>query len=72
MAKATATTRGTVFEILPNNQARIELHGTEKTIIGFLSGKMKLHHIKLLVGDHVEVVLDPYGGKATNRITKRL
>jgi translation initiation factor IF-1 len=33
---------------------------------------MKLHKIKVLEGDKVEVILDKYGGKATNRITHRL
>ncbi|OGI60118.1 hypothetical protein A2814_00950 [Candidatus Nomurabacteria bacterium RIFCSPHIGHO2_01_FULL_38_19] len=39
-------------------------------ILAYLSGKMRIHRIKVLIGDSVEVVLDPYGGKG--RIIKRL
>lgn len=38
--------------------------------IGYLSGKMRLNRIRVLVGDSVEVLLDQYGGKP--RITRRL
>lgn len=43
-----------------------------KTIKGHLSGRMKKNKISLIVGDRVKVVLDPYGGNATNRVTYRL
>ena len=39
-------------------------------ILAYLSGKMRMHRIKVLIGDSVEIVLDPYGGKG--RIVKRL
>jgi len=35
-----------------------------------LAGRMRMHHIRILIGDKVELQLDPYGGRA--RITKRL
>ncbi|MEK7606039.1 MAG: translation initiation factor IF-1 [Patescibacteria group bacterium] len=38
--------------------------------IGYLSGKMRMNRIRVLVGDSVEVLLDEYGGKP--RITRRL
>jgi translation initiation factor IF-1 len=38
-------------------------------MVAYLSGKMKLHRIKVLVGDTVQVLLDPYGGKG--RVVKR-
>lgn len=60
---------GTVTEILPNAMFRIIVKDTEQKIIGFLSGKMRKFRIKVLVGDTVLMVLDPYGGKA--RITRR-
>jgi len=48
---------------------RVEFEdGTEQ--IAYLAGKMKLHRIRILVGDKVEVLLDPYGGKG--RLVKRL
>lgn len=61
--------RGTVYEALPNTLFRITLDSGEN-ILAYLAGKMRLHRIKVLVGDKVLVKLDPYGGKA--RITKRL
>jgi translation initiation factor IF-1 len=60
---------GTVGEALPNTLFRVTLEGGEE-IIAYLAGKMRLHRIKVLVGDKVLVRLDPYGGKG--RITRRL
>lgn len=59
---------GTVTEALPNTLFRVNI-GDDKIIIAYLSGKMRMHRIKVLVGDKVEVLLDPYGGKG--RIIKR-
>ena len=59
---------GTVTEALPNTLFRVNI-GEDKIIIAYLSGKMRMHRIKVLVGDRVEVLLDPYGGKG--RIIKR-
>lgn len=42
----------------------------EHVVLAYLAGKMRLHHIRVLVGDQVEMVLDPYGGRA--RIVRRL
>lgn len=39
-------------------------------VLAYLAGRMRLHRIRVLVGDRVEVLLDRYGGKG--RITKRL
>lgn len=61
---------GTVEEALPNALFRVILDGAEKPIIAYLAGKMRKFRIRVLVGDKVGMVLDPYGGKA--RITKRL
>jgi len=60
---------GLVVEALPSTHFRIEITGGE-VVLAYLGGKMKIHKIKVLLGDRVEVVLDPYGGKA--RIVKRL
>jgi translation initiation factor IF-1 len=59
---------GTVTEALPNTLFRVDI-GEEKEILAYLSGKMRMNRIKVLVGDKVEVLLDPYGGKG--RITRR-
>jgi translation initiation factor IF-1 len=60
---------GTIVEALPNTMFKIELSdGSEQ--LAYLSGKMRIHRIKVLVGDKVAVKLDPYGGKG--RVVKRL
>lgn len=63
------TTRGVVTESLPSTLFRVKIED-DKEILAYLSGKMRIHRIKVLIGDSVEVVLDPYGGKG--RIIKRL
>ena len=69
------TARGQITEALPSTLFRVNIESSEisrdgKEILAYLSGKMRMHRIKVLIGDHVEVVLDPYGGKG--RIVKRL
>lgn len=59
---------GMITEALPNAFFRVKLQ--EEEIIAYLSGKMRLNRIKVLIGDSVEVVIDPYGGKG--RIIRRL
>jgi translation initiation factor IF-1 len=61
--------RGVVSESLPSTLFRVKIED-EKEILAYLSGKMRMHRIKVLIGDSVEIVLDPYGGKG--RIIKRL
>lgn len=60
---------GLVTEALPSTLFRIRLDSGRATI-AYLSGKMRLHRIKILIGDKVLVRLDKYGGKG--RIVKRL
>lgn len=62
------TVEGIVEEALPNTMFRVVLPNGE-TILSYLAGKMRLHRIKVLVGDKVQLQLDPYGGKA--RIVRR-
>lgn len=62
------TVVGMVTEALPNTLFRVDI-GDGKIILSYLSGKMRMHRIKVLLGDRVEVLLDPYGGKG--RIIKR-
>jgi translation initiation factor IF-1 len=63
------TAHGFVTEALPSTLFRVKIE-EDKEILAYLSGKMRMHRIKVLIGDSVEVVLDPYGGKG--RIVKRL
>lgn len=64
-----ALVEGVVDEALPNTLFRVKLQNGELTL-AYLAGKMRLHRIKVLVGDRVAIQLDPYGGRA--RIVKRL
>lgn len=59
---------GVVEEALPNTLFRVKLPDGALTI-AYLAGKMRLHRIRVLVGDRVAIQLDPYGGRA--RITRR-
>jgi len=61
---------GTVEEALPNATFRVLIDGTDTPTLAYLAGKMRKFRIRVLVGDRVEVLPDPYGGKG--RITKRL
>ena len=61
--------QGVVEEALPNTLFRVSLPSGE-ILLAYLAGKMRLHRIKVLLGDKVMLKLDPYGGKA--RITRRL
>jgi len=63
------TVQGVVVEALPNALFRVQLEGGEE-IISYLAGKMRLHRIKVLLGDTVSVKVDPYGGKG--RIVRRV
>jgi translation initiation factor IF-1 len=61
---------GTVEEALPNALFRVTIDDTNVKQIAYLAGKMRKFRIRVLVGDKVAIVQDPYGGKG--RITKRL
>lgn len=50
---------GLVVEALPNANFRVELDNGHK-IIASISGKMRKHYIRILVGDRVTVELTPY------------
>jgi translation initiation factor IF-1 len=50
---------GVIKEALPNATFRVEI-SPGKTILGFISGKMRIHHIKILPGDKVKLELSPY------------
>ncbi len=62
--------QGKVTEALPNAQFRVKLE-TGQNILAHLSGKMRLHYIKILPGDRVTIELSPYD-LTRGRITYRL
>ena len=60
MAKQSAIEQdGTIIESLSNAMFRVELENTVQ-IIAHISGKMRMHYIKILPGDKVTVELTPY------------
>ncbi len=59
-----------VTEALPNTFFKVKREDTGDEMLTYLSGKMRLHRIRVLVGDKVIVEIDPYGGKG--RIVKRV
>ncbi|MFZ3020446.1 MAG: translation initiation factor IF-1 [Minisyncoccia bacterium] len=64
---------GTIIEALPNTMFKAvfdDAEGNSVEMLTFLSGKMRLNRIRVLVGDKVEIEKDEYGGKG--RIVKRL
>ena len=63
---------GVITEALPNTEFRVDIGTQEEPeiMLAYMSGKMRLHRIKVLIGDKVEVLIDKYGGKG--RIIKRL
>ncbi len=61
---------GKVLESLPNTLFRVEL-SEGKLILCHLSGKMRMHFIKILPGDRVRVEMTPYD-ESKGRITFRL
>jgi translation initiation factor IF-1 len=50
---------GTVVEPLPNAMFRVELESGHR-VLAHISGKMRMHFIKILPGDKVTVELSPY------------
>jgi translation initiation factor IF-1 len=65
---------GKVVELLPNTMFRVELPNGHR-ILAHISGKMRLHFIRILPGDKVMVEMSPYDltkGRITFRQVKRL
>jgi translation initiation factor IF-1 len=61
---------GTVLEPLPNAMFKVELPNGHK-ILAHISGKMRMHYIKILPGDKVTVEMSPYDltrGRITYRV----
>ena len=60
---------GTVLEALPNAMFRVELENGHN-ILAHISGKMRMHYIKILPGDKVQIEMSPYD-LSKGRITFR-
>lgn len=70
---------GKIVEVLPNTLFRIEITESPevpeligKVILGHISGKMRLHYIRLLEGDKVKVEMSPKYDLEKGRITFRI
>ncbi|MBI5638385.1 MAG: translation initiation factor IF-1 [Nitrospinae bacterium] len=60
---------GTVLEALPNAMFRVNLEN-KHVVLAHVSGKMRMHYIRILAGDKVKVELSPYD-LTRGRITYR-
>ena len=63
---------GVVKECLPNTRfvVEIEVEGEKHEVTGYLSGKMRMHYIRIIEGDRVRIEMTPYD-KNQGRITYR-
>ncbi|MBF0607808.1 MAG: translation initiation factor IF-1 [Candidatus Magnetobacterium sp. LHC-1] len=61
--------QGAILEALPNAMFKVELDN-KQVITAYVSGKMRIHYIKILPGDKVLVELSPYD-LTKGRITYR-
>lgn len=68
-AKEKPTVGGVVIESFPNTLFKVKLESDGSEILAYLSGKMRLNRIRVLIGDKVMIELDKYGGKG--RLVKR-
>ncbi|MBK9450899.1 MAG: translation initiation factor IF-1 [Bacteroidetes bacterium] len=70
MAKqASLKVDGTILEALPNATFRVELENGHE-VLAHISGKMRMHYIKILPGDRVSLEMSPYD-LSKGRITYR-
>lgn len=67
--QATITQDGTVTEALPNATFRVKLENGHE-ILAHISGKMRMHYIRILPGDKIKVEMSPYD-LSKGRITYR-
>jgi translation initiation factor IF-1 len=61
---------GQVVEALPNTNFKVRVDETAEEVLAHLSGKMRMHRIKVLVGDKVRMEISEYGGNR-GRIVQR-
>lgn len=69
MEKKVIQTEGTILEALPSATFKIKLDNGDE-IVGYLSGKMRMHSIRISAGDKVSVEMSPFD-KTKGRITRR-
>jgi translation initiation factor IF-1 len=62
---------GQVTEVLPGNMYRVQLDDNQHIILAYLSGRLKQHKIKIILGDKVRVEMSTYD-LSKGRVTYRL
>lgn len=70
MTKEIIKLEGEVVELLPSTMFRVKLENGH-VVLAHISGKMRIHFIKLMPGDRVEIEMSPYD-LTKGRITRRL
>lgn len=71
--KGVTEMEGTILEKLPNASFWVEVEGIEKPVLAHVSGKMRMHYIKLVPGDRVKIEvsdIDNSKGRITYRHNK--
>ena len=61
---------GTIIDKKPNAFFKVQLEGSQHVVLAAISGKMRKHRIRILVGDRVSVEMSPYD-LSRGRITYR-
>jgi translation initiation factor IF-1 len=61
---------GTIIDKQPNAFFKVQLEGSQHVVLAAISGKMRKHRIRILVGDRVSVEMSPYD-LSRGRITYR-
>lgn len=61
-SKKTVKVKGIIKETLPGTKFKvgIDIKGKEHTVFAYISGRMRMNYIKLLVGDSVDIEISPY------------
>ena len=79
MDKDVIEVEGKILEVLPNTLFRVEIENSPdlpelvgRVILAHISGKMRMHYIKLLAGDRVKIEMSPKYDISKGRITFRL
>ena len=69
--KQKETREGVVIEAFPNTLFKVRFDPSGEELLTYLAGKMRLHRIRILIGDRVTVELDGYQG-SKGKIIRRL
>jgi translation initiation factor IF-1 len=54
---------GHITEVLPAGLFRVEIHDNKHVVLAHLGGKLKMHKIRVVLGDNVRIAMTPYDPK---------